>query len=243
MRCLLTASLLLSICFMFAGFNNAQIIKGGGQDYAQFLIDLSKPYAYLEVDHVGPRKPLRGDEPHTGIWLRLRNNCRLPIAVVAVETQTENADGIIVQDEIVPSAQGPAIGGDGIGGGILAPREQGQILGLFRWPNRIEDEIRAAEEAARISSKLVQRPRGYGSQSGFDSFRLITIAPGDQVLFSVPSNHVSSAWHLEISFRLAVPNNSPIRPPYSYLAFYQNDLDRATGSVPRVILRGSPPRR
>lgn len=229
---ILTASLALSICFIFAGFNNGQAIKGDGQDYPQFLIDVSKPYAYLEVDHVGPRKPVRDNEPDVGIWLRMKNNCRLPIAVVAVETQAKNGrDGIILENKIVPNAQGPSGGGDGVSGGILASREQEQIVALFRWPNRTEDEVRSAEEVARLSGKLVQRPRGYGSQSGFDSFRLIVIAPGDQILFSVPSNHVSKTWHFEIPFRLAVPNNSSTRPPYSYLAFYQDDLDRATGTM------------
>ena len=229
---ILTASLALSLCLIFAASNNAQVNKGDGQDHRQFLIDVSKPYAYLEVDHVGPRKPVRDTEPDVGIWLRIRNNCRLPIAVVAVEMQAKDGrDGIILEDEIVANAQGPAVGGDGVSGGILASREQEQIVSLFRWPNSTEDEVRSAEEAARISGKLVQRPRGYGSQSGFGSFRLIVIPPGDQVLFSVPSNHVTKTWHFEIPFRLAVPNNSSIRPPYSYLAFYHDDLDRAGRTV------------
>jgi hypothetical protein len=229
---ILIAGLALSLCFIFAGFNNAQVIKGNGHDDSQFLIDVSKPYAYLEVDHVGPRKPVRENEPDVGIWLRMKNNCRIPIGVVAVETQAKSGvNGVILEDQIVPNAQGPATGGDGVSGGILASREQEQIVGLFRWPNRTEDEVRSAEEGAQLSGKLLQRPHGYGSQSGFGSFRLIVIAPGDQILFSVPSNHVSKTWHFEIPFRLAVPNNSAIRPPYSYLAFYQDDLDRATGTV------------
>jgi hypothetical protein len=60
---------------------------------------------------------------------------------------------------------------------------------------------------------------------------LTLIAPGNQVYFSVAANHVSSTWHCEIPFRLAVPNSSRIRPPYSYVAFYQEDLDRAQGKA------------
>ena len=48
----------------------------------RFVIDPNcKPYVYLEVDHVGPRTPKGKGEPEVGIWLRLRNNSRLPIIV------------------------------------------------------------------------------------------------------------------------------------------------------------------
>jgi hypothetical protein len=56
---------------------------------------------------------------------------------------------------------------------------------------------------------------------------LTVIAPGEQLYFSVPANHVSKSWHFEIPFRLGAPDNSRTRPPYSYVAFYQDDLDRA----------------
>jgi hypothetical protein len=145
------------------------------------------------------------NEPDVDIWLRMKNNCKLPIAVVAVQTQAKNGgDGSILEDEIAPNAQGPSGGSNGVSGGILASREQEQIVALFRWPNRTEDEVRGVEEAARLSGKLVPRPRGYGSQSGFDSFRLIVIAPGDQILFSVPSNHVSKTWHFDQSGSLGI---------------------------------------
>jgi hypothetical protein len=46
-----------------------------------FVIDPTKPYVYLEVDHVGPRDPRRKGEPTVGLWLRLKNNATLPIIV------------------------------------------------------------------------------------------------------------------------------------------------------------------
>jgi hypothetical protein len=102
---------------------------------------------------------------------------------------------------------------------------------LFRWPNTTEEEVRRAEERQRATRKPVERPLGYGSQNGFDSFVLTVVAPGEQLYFSVPANHVSKSWHFEIPFRLAVPNKSGMRPPYSYVAFYQDDLDRAQGKA------------
>jgi len=47
----------------------------------RLVIDPTKPYVYLEVDHVGPRDPRGKGEPKVGIWLRLKNNARLPIIV------------------------------------------------------------------------------------------------------------------------------------------------------------------
>jgi hypothetical protein len=221
---------LLNFCLSINALNAAQVPKDGAQDYSKFLIDTTKPYVYLEVDHIGPRKPLRNDEPKTGIWLHLRNNCKLPIAVLAIgERQAGPKEGIALQDEIVPQPIAPATRGDGASGGIIVPSGSAELLDLFRWPNMTEQEVRRAEERQRATSKPVGRPLGYGTHNGFNSFVLTLIAPGDQVYFSVPANHVSKSWHFEIPFRLAVPNNSRIRPPYSYVAFYQDDLDRKAG--------------
>jgi len=197
---------------------------------SNFIIDPSKPSVYLEVDHIGPRKALRDGEPGVGIWLHLKNNCRLPIVVLEIGKPAESPkDTITLVDEIVPDPQVPAEGKgeDARGGGVFAPPELHDMMDIFRFPNLTEEEVLNAEEMARSSGKLIKRPRGYGWRNGFDSFRLSLVAPGDEVYFSVPTNHVTERWHFEIPFRLAVTNNSPVRPPYCYLAFYQEDLDRA----------------
>lgn len=231
----LATKLLVSLCFLLGTVNAVQVrSKPGDEDYSKFLIDANKPYVYLEVDHIGPRKPLRNDEPNTGIWLRLRNNCRLPIVVLAIGKPGDNAkEGVVLEDEIVPDPQGQATGGDGITGGVVAPRELEQMMDIFHYPNLTEEEIRSAEERQKSTGSSMERPRGYGSHNGFDSFVLTLISPGGQVYFSVPANHVSKTWHFEIPFRLALPNNSRIRPPYSYLAFYREDLkDNQGNSAP-----------
>ena len=53
-----------------------------------FLIDPSKHYVYLKFDHVGDRHPLSRDEASKGLWLRLVNNCRIPIVVAIFNTGT-----------------------------------------------------------------------------------------------------------------------------------------------------------
>jgi hypothetical protein len=224
----LRAKLLLIFCLLVASLSLAQVGKNGDHDYSRFLVDASKPYAYLEVDHTGPRKPIRNDEPTTGIWLHLKNNCKLPIVVLAIGERHENAkEGAVLEDEIVPEPIASVTIGDGYSGGIVSPPGMREMLNLFRWRNMTEEEIRRAEERQRTTSEPIDRPRGYGSQNGFNSFVLTLIVPGNQLYFSVPANHVSRTWHFEIPFRLAVPNNSKIRRPYSYLAFYQEDLDQA----------------
>jgi hypothetical protein len=75
----------------------------------RFVIDPSKPYVYLEVDHVGPRTPKGKGEPEVGIWLRLRNNSRLPIIVSTFGGPPGSPD-CGVMDEVVrnPTMEGAA---------------------------------------------------------------------------------------------------------------------------------------
>ena len=222
----------LGLWVSLSALNVAQVTKESDQDYSKFLIDASKPYVYLAFDHVGPRTPLRDVEPKIGLWLHLKNNCKVPIVVLAIwERKVDPNEGIALQDEIVPEPVAPGTRGDGVGGGIIAPRGSGELLDLFHWPNTTEEEVRLAEERQRATIKPVERPLGYGSPNGFNSFVLTVIAPGEQVYFSVPANHVSKSWHFEIPFQLAVPSHGRIRPPYSYVAFYQDDLDRAQGKA------------
>src|SRR5947209_7194252 len=76
-----------------------------------FVIDESKPYVYLQLDHLGPRKPLHQGEPSTGIWLRIVNNCKVPISVPSYGIPTGDA-GTGVLDEIVPLQQLLAVQAD-----------------------------------------------------------------------------------------------------------------------------------
>ncbi len=53
----------------------------GQNPLPRFLLDGSRPYAYLQFDHVGVRKPIEAGEGSEGLWLRIVNNCVVPIAV------------------------------------------------------------------------------------------------------------------------------------------------------------------
>jgi hypothetical protein len=203
---------------------------------SDFPLDPSKPYAYLVLDHVGPRQPLLDTEPKIGIWLRLKNNSRLPIVVLAVGNPPQDPkEAITLEDEIVPNPSSD--GGDRSGGGLIAPRGFEEMTDIFRFPNSTERAVRSAEEIRKNSTKSPNRPLGYASRQGFDTLVITPILPGGDLYFSVPIDHVSKTWHFEIAFRLALTNQSQIRPPYSYLAFYQEDLDRAQGKAPAPTAR------
>lgn len=227
-------SLVLALFFLYPASNVPQstttdVVKG-----PDFLIDPTKPYVYLEVDHVGPRKPLRDGEPNVGIWLRLRNNCKLRIVVMALGKPPQNPeDAITLEDEILPNLQASGTGGDGTGAAVYAAPGLEEMKDLFRWPNLTEDEVRDSEASQRSSGKLSARPLGYSGRNDFHTLTITAIPSGGQVLFSVPISHVSQSWHFEIPFRLALPSTSKIRPPYSYVAFYREDMDGKGGKGDR----------
>jgi hypothetical protein len=69
---------------------------------SDFVLDKSKPYAYLEFDHAGPRKPYQTGEGNAGLWLRVVNNCRIPI-VLRSTAAPEGETGVILEDQVVPN--------------------------------------------------------------------------------------------------------------------------------------------
>jgi hypothetical protein len=80
---------------------------------SSFVIDPSKPYVYLAFDHVGKREPFSQDEPDRGLWIRLVNNCRLPVTLVISGPGQDDPD-IATDDEIVTHYPG------GLGQGLRA---------------------------------------------------------------------------------------------------------------------------
>jgi hypothetical protein len=199
-----------------------------------FALDASKSYVYLQVDHLGPRKPLTEGEPSVGLWLRLRNNCRIPIVIATFGAAGELA----VVDEVVPDPPSPK--GDAAGSGVVYQTGEEGLTDIFRWPNMNEAEARGAEDALKLRQRGAPnyhdlgRPHGYNDGYGPGVETLKVIPPKGEVLFSVPMSHVSETWHFEIPFRFALKSvGSSQRPPYSYVAFFWDDIPQAysTGSA------------
>lgn len=238
--------LLLAVCASIPASSTPRADIRIPLEATTFVIDASKPYVYLEIDHVGPRKPIREGEPNVGIYLHLTNNCALPLVIVKFGSSLADPKAAItIQDEVVPNPQGP--GGDVTGGSVYVEggvTDLKEMDDIFRSPNLNEAAVSGAEWAQKQAVQGIpqkdrpERPHGYNGGNGPTGVQVITlIPPGGKVFFSVPANHVGATWHFEIPFRLALPNKSRIRPPYSYLAFYQEDLDRAQGKAPAPTTR------
>lgn len=157
------------------------------QKSQRFVIDASKPYVYLKFDHIGTREPLSPNEPRTGLWLRLVNNCRVPI-IIGIFNPGTGDPGVGLFDDIVP----------------IRPR-------TFPGRPREEDSQGSAKET---------RPEGYSSEV----FSTTTIEPGENILFSVPINHVSAWWHMRITFNLDVGGAIYGSEPYNVVSFYWQDI-------------------
>jgi hypothetical protein len=68
---------------------------------SRFVIDSAEPYVYLKFDHTGKRKAATAGEGSEGLWLRLVNNCNLPITVLTFDLGTGDP-GIGVPYSVVP---------------------------------------------------------------------------------------------------------------------------------------------
>jgi hypothetical protein len=176
-----------------------------GPKKPDFLIDPSKDYVYLKFDHVGDREPLTPDEPTKGLWLRLVNNCRIPIVVAIFDTGTVNA-GVGVFDEVVP---------------LAAKRP----LPVFHLPGRAKSEPKPAPVQE-------EPPEGYSPP---DVFSTTIISPRENLLFSVPLNHIGPSWYLQIRFYFELPGGGYGSGPYSVVSFDWQDIPekfRAPGAAP-----------
>lgn len=192
----------------------------------QISIDATKPYVYLVFDHIGPRKPLRIGEPDEGIWLRLVNNSKYPISVLAA------SDWAWISDQVIPDAPIPM--GDSEGNAVVYGPGQSDYADIFLNPSQTEAEVRGAEYAAKslsCSNRTIAhqavRPHGYNEGEQPSVLALQMIPPGGHGLFSLPANHVSKAWHIEVPFRFALKHSGSERQPYSYVAFFWDDLPEA----------------
>jgi hypothetical protein len=67
---------------------------------ATISLDSSRPYVQIVFDHFGKRIPVFDGEPSVGIWLRLYNNCILPIRVNVISGENRNA-GLLVAHEVI----------------------------------------------------------------------------------------------------------------------------------------------
>jgi hypothetical protein len=125
----------LSVLFFLLLVANAFAQNRSTQD---FVIDQSKPYVYLKFDHIGPRKPIQNGESNTGLWLRVINNCRIPIAFQSF-SMPPGVPGLGLMDEVV---------------------ENEPMLQTYSTP----EEGRETQRREKLR-KLKHKPKGYSSET------------------------------------------------------------------------------
>jgi hypothetical protein len=131
--------------------------------------------------------------------------------------------------------------GDSEGNAVVYAHGQSDYSDISLSPNQTEAEVRGAEYASKslscsnhsITSQAV-RPHGYNEGEQPSVLALQIIPPGGHRLFSLPASHVSNAWHIEVPFRFALKHGGPKRQPYSYVAFFWDDLLEAYRSAHTV---------
>jgi hypothetical protein len=160
-----------------------------GIDSTNFVLDPSKPYVYLKFDHIGPRKPHQDGEDRTGLWLKVVNNCRIPI-ILRASGGIPGEPGIQVEDEII---------------------EVDPYLQIFT--DKDAEDYKRNEEFRKEKLKL--KPEGYS----FEVSGVVTLQPGKEILTSFPLNHIDDFWYLRIKFALDLDKSSAAIGPFTYLSF------------------------
>ena len=203
---------ILTILSLFLGAN----AFAQGIDASNFVIDRSRPYVYLRFDHIGSRKPILQGESNVGLWIKVVNNCRLPILFRAIGTPS-GENGIILEDEVV---------------------ERKPLFQIFTSPHQEED----ADAKMRLHlEKLKHIPEGYS----FEVSGRAKVQPGEEIVFSVPLNHVDEDWYLRVKFALDLAQTSLVVGPFTYLPFHIYDIPKEdrpgkpTASPPKPASPGS----
>jgi hypothetical protein len=188
----------------------------------EFVIDSSKPYVYLVVDHRGRREPRNDEEPPQGFWLHLHNNCRVPIIIRTFGVPPGSPAGEIgVLDNVVANPA-PEMGDGSVTSQPGPPVDTANDLGNVLSGSRQGEPKGAASSAPSAESAPVGMPHGYM----YPTSSSVTIGPGQSVYFSIPRNQISVSWHVEIPFHFDLKVRSSIREPLQVVTLYEEDLPR-----------------
>src|SRR5260370_6871256 len=99
------ASIYLLSVGVFAAIWLQARVEGAAED---FIIDSNSPFVYYRFDHIGKGMPGDEEEAATRIWLRLTNNCGVPIVVSTFGVppgSPKDEEGVMY--EVVPTVVGP----------------------------------------------------------------------------------------------------------------------------------------
>jgi hypothetical protein len=195
----------LASLILFAFFVvEAQVQPGGDNIAEQFIFDKERAFTYLQFDHVGKGPRRNENEPAYRIWFRLVNNCRVPI---------------VIRTSGVPD--GSPVGEVGFLHNVVANPPTYGVLGGSVLASG------AGPKPAENSAATTPVPEGYDT----DVSSTATLQASESLLFSVPVNHLSEKWHIEIPFRFDVPHKRPLHyeaniggQPHMVITYWLSDL-------------------
>jgi hypothetical protein len=183
----LLVTLCLAISMPSVDTVNAKAQKSNSD--SNFVIDENRPFVYIEFDHIGPGPRRSEAEPLTRIWLHLKDNCNIPINVRANGVPDGSPeDEVGVMHDVV----------------LDTP-----MLTITGYKSPTAEESVTAPDKKRPKKITEQMPRGYMYEVG----SRVTIMPSKEILFSIPANHVSENWHIEIPFEFDLVNGKFPRDP------------------------------
>src|SRR3954471_2667053 len=160
-----------------------QAQPGDGNFAEQFIFDNERAFVYLQFDHIsnGPRRDEK--EPAYRIWLRFVNNCRVPIVI-----RTSGVPDGSPVDEV------------GLFHNVVANPPMYGVSGVTIL------ESSASPKLSDSPAAIPPMPEGYDA----DVSSTATLQASEGLLFSIPINHLSGKWHIEIPFRFDVPHKRPL---------------------------------
>jgi hypothetical protein len=156
----------------------------------EFLIDVHSPFVYVKFDHIGPGAPRDPSEPNSRVWLRLRNNCRIAILVRAQGVPDDSPKNEVgLEHDVVRNSP--------VNGQVSLPTAETD-----------KPETRTTRSSQNSETKSDEIPRGYM----YETASWVSIGPSEEILFSIPVNHLSDRWHMEIPFDFELPHGKgPLR--------------------------------
>jgi hypothetical protein len=140
------------------------ILPSTSQNSVDFILDKSKPYVYLNFDHIGPRKPLTDGEAGIGLWLRVENNCQIPIVLQSADAP-QGEPGVTLFDEVL--ANEPFLEITSETAEEIAAREQARLEALKRKPAGYSTETSGVVRVQPGKSILFSVPLNHVSNEWF----------------------------------------------------------------------------
>jgi len=176
-----------------------------------FVIDVNRPYVYLKFDHLGRGTPRGDKEGPYRLWFRFVNNSNLTITLRTFG----NVEGML-KDEVDIMDK---VETEGRARGVIITSDSPAYNEPFQAPKPAADPKRADVYAKDL-------PGDYWFEVGSS----LQVLPGTSVLFSLPTDHLSTKWHVEIPFDFKVPSGKGPRPdniggfPVQFLQYSLWDL-------------------